>query len=115
MTTDTQTTRDYLPVEGGQLYYEVTGAGHPLVLIHAGVADLRQWDEQVAAFAPHYRVIRYDTRGFGKTRTEPVAFSNRQDLYELLTHLGVEKAYLIGNSRGGQIAFDFTLEHPEMV
>jgi 3-oxoadipate enol-lactonase len=112
---DMQTSSGFLPVEGGQLYYEVTGSGHPLVLIHAGVADLRQWDPQIPAFAARYRVIRYDTRGFGRTTTEAVSFSNRQDLYDLLTHLGVEKAYLIGNSRGGQIAIDFTLEHPEMV
>ena len=115
MTTDTQTTSGFLPVEGGELYYEVTGTGHPLVLIHAGVADLRQWDPQVPAFARHYRVIRYDTRGYGKTRTQAVSFSNRQDLYDLLKHLGVEHAYVLGNSRGGQIAIDFTVEHPEMV
>jgi pimeloyl-ACP methyl ester carboxylesterase len=74
------------------------------------------WDEQWDEFAKRYRVIRYDTRGFGKS---PVAkdhpFSNRQDLYELLKHLDVEKAYLVGLSRSGQIALDFTLEHPEMV
>jgi pimeloyl-ACP methyl ester carboxylesterase len=110
-----QVTTGFLDVPGGQLYYEVAGTGHPLVFIHAGVADNRMWDEQFVPFAERYRVIRYDTRGFGKTRTEGVEFSNRQDLYDLLTHLGVEKAYVIGLSRGGQIAVDFTVEHPEMV
>jgi pimeloyl-ACP methyl ester carboxylesterase len=110
-----QVTTGFLDVPGGQLYYEVAGTGHPLVFIHAGVADNRMWDEQFVPFAERYRVIRYDTRGFGKTRTEEVEFSNRQDLYDLLTHLGVEKAYVIGLSRGGQIAVDFTVEHPEMV
>jgi pimeloyl-ACP methyl ester carboxylesterase len=108
-------TTGYLNVPGGQLYYEVAGQGHPLVFIHAGVADNRMWDEQFTAFADRYRVIRYDTRGFGRTRTEGVEFSNRQDLYDLLKHLEVERAYVIGLSRGGQIAIDFTLEHPEMV
>jgi pimeloyl-ACP methyl ester carboxylesterase len=110
-----QVTTGFLDVPGGQLYYEVAGTGHPLVFIHAGVADNRMWDEQFVPFAERYRVIRYDTRGFGKTRTEGVEFSNRQDLYDLLTHLGVETAYVIGLSRGGQIAVDFTVEHPEMV
>ncbi len=110
-----QVTTGFLDVPGGQLYYEVAGTGHPLVFIHAGVADNRMWDEQFVPFAERYRVIRYDTRGFGKTRTEGVEFSNRQDLYDLLTHLGVEQAYVVGLSRGGQIAVDFTLEHPEMV
>ena len=107
----------YVDVEGGQIYYEVAGEGHPLVLIHAGVAHLDMWDYQWEAFTQRYRCIRYDTRGFGKSKTdsEDVSFSNRQDLYDLLKHLGVEKAYVLGVSRGGQIATDFTLEHPEMV
>lgn len=105
----------YAPVENGQLYYEVAGEGYPLVLIHAGIANSRMWDAQFEAFTQRYRVIRYDTRGFGQTRTEETSYSNRQDLYDLLNHLGVEKAYVLGLSRGGQIAIDFTLEHPEMV
>jgi pimeloyl-ACP methyl ester carboxylesterase len=115
MTESQEKEQGYLDVEGGRLYYEAAGQGHPLTLIHAGVADCTMWDEQMEPFSQRYRVIRYDTRGFGKTTTEDVAFSNRQDLYDLLKHLGVEKTYLIGISRGGQIAIDFTLEHPEMV
>lgn len=115
MTTTTETQTGFLPVEGGQLYYEVTGEGHPFVLIHAGVADHTMWDAQVPAFCKQYKVIRYDTRAFGKSRTEDVPFSNRHDLYDLLKHLNVEKAFVLGLSRGGQIAIDFTLEHPEMV
>lgn len=105
----------YVEVPGGRLYYEVEGAGPPLVLIHAGVAHLRMWDDQVAAFAPAHRVIRYDTRGFGKTTTEDVAYSNRADLRALLEHLGVQRTAVLGISRGGSIALDFTLEFPESV
>jgi 3-oxoadipate enol-lactonase len=106
----------YLEIPGAQLYYEVEeGRGPPLTLIHAGVAHLRMWDEQVAAFAPRHRVIRYDTRGFGRTRNEDVAYSNRDDLRRLLDHLGVERTYLLGTSRGGMIAIDFTLEAPDRV
>jgi pimeloyl-ACP methyl ester carboxylesterase len=105
----------YLDVNGARLYYEVTGEGHPLVFVHAGIADCRMWDEQVAFFAPHYRVLRYDTRGYGKATTQDVEYSNRRDLLALLDHLGVEKAYVVGCSRGGQIAIDFTLEFPERV
>ncbi len=115
MNENLQVTTGFLDVPGGQLYYEVAGSGHPVVLIHAGVADNRMWDEQFTAFAARYRVIRYDVRGYGKTRTEGVEFSNRQDLYDLLRHLDVDKVHVIGLSRGGQIATDFTLEHPEMV
>ena len=106
---------DYLSVSGARLYFEVAGSGHPVVLIHAGIADCRMWDEQFTVFAQRYRVIRYDTRGFGKSKTEDVEFSNRRDLLDLLEHLGVEQVYLVGASRAGGIAIDFTLEHPEKV
>ena len=90
----------YAPVENGELYYEVAGEGHPLLLIHAGVADQRMWDPQFEVFAERLRVIRYDTRGYGLSRTEPTTFSNRQDVADLLHHLGVERAHVIGVSRG---------------
>ncbi len=114
-TTASRPSTGFLAVNGGQLYYEVAGSGRAIVFVHAGIADCTMWDEQFHEFARHYRVIRYDTRGFGRTTTESVSFSNRQDLADLLHHLGVTKAVVIGLSRGGNIATDFTLEHPEMV
>jgi pimeloyl-ACP methyl ester carboxylesterase len=73
------------------------------------------WDAQFSFFSDYYQVIRYDTRGFGKTNSANVSFSNRQDLRDLLDYLKVDKAYVVGLSRGGQIATDFTLEFPERV
>ncbi|KPL91344.1 alpha/beta fold hydrolase [Herpetosiphon geysericola] len=105
----------YVAVDGGELYYEAVGSGLPLVFIHAGVADSRMWDAQVAHFSPKYRVIRYDTRGFGRSKTEAVSFSNRQDLLAVLDHCKVDRAILIGNSRGGSIAIDSTLSFPDRV
>ena len=115
MTLLSQFSSGYAPVENGELYYEVAGHGHPLLLIHAGVADRRMWDDQFAVFAEAFRVIRYDTRGYGLSRTEAASFSNRQDVADLLRHVGVERTHVIGVSRGGQIAVDFTLEYPAMV
>jgi pimeloyl-ACP methyl ester carboxylesterase len=107
-----------LDVENGTLYYEVAGDehAHPLLLVHAGIADHTMWDDQFEAYSQRYRVIRYDTRGFGKSFVEEGAsYSSRQDIRDLFDHLGVRSAYLIGVSIGGQIATDFTLEHPAMV
>src|SRR5437899_12029961 len=73
------------------------------------------WDAQFPVFAQQFRVVRYDTRGFGKSLTEDVSFSNRQDVSELLDHLGIDRTYVSGVSRGGYIAIDFTLQHPERV
>lgn len=105
----------YVQVDGGRLYYEVAGAGHPVLFVHADVADCRMWDEQFDTFARRYRVIRYDHRGFGKTTSEDVTFSHRQDIVMLLRYLGVEKTAVVGLSNGASLALDFTLEHPELV
>ena len=105
----------FVETNGTKLYYEMMGEGHPLVLIHGGYMDRRMWDDQFAVFAQHYRVIRYDVRGFGKTELPPVPYTDRQDLFHLLSFLGVEKTYLLGLSLGGEIAIDFTLDYPNMV
>jgi pimeloyl-ACP methyl ester carboxylesterase len=102
-------------VNGTQLYYETLGEGHPLVLIHGGYMDRRMWDDQFHAFAQHYRVIRYDVRGFGESELPPVPYADRQDLFDLLKYVGIEKTYLLGLSLGGVIAIDFTLDNPDMV
>ena len=102
-------------VNGTKLYYEMAGTGHPLVLIHGGGADRRVWDGNFEELAKHYRVIRYDLRGAGKSEVPQTKYSNREDLYALLRHLKVDKAYVLGLSRGGGVAFDLAVSHPEMV
>lgn len=111
----TENESGYVDVPGGKLYYEAEGDGPPITLIHAGVAHLRMWDDQVAAWRGEHRVIRYDCRGFGRTVVDDVPYSNREDLRLLLDHLDVDSTHLLGISRGSMIATDFTLERPERV
>jgi pimeloyl-ACP methyl ester carboxylesterase len=103
------------PVNETKLYYEVAGDGPVLVLLHGGAVDSRAWDDQFHVFAEHYKTVRYDLRGAGKSARPEKPFSNSEDLYALLRFLKIDRAYLMGISRGGGIAYDFTLEHPEMV
>jgi pimeloyl-ACP methyl ester carboxylesterase len=104
----------YVEVDGGRLYYEVTGAGHPLVLVHGMLFDRRLWDEQVPVFAQHFRVVRYDVRGFGKSEISKFG-SDADDINALLEHLGLERIYLVGLSMGAEAAHFFTLQHPAKV
>jgi 3-oxoadipate enol-lactonase len=106
---------DYLETHGARIAYDVHGSGEPVVLIHAGIANRRQWDGQVEALRDAYRVIRYDTRGFGETETDAVEFSNRADIAALLDHLDEGSAHVVGMSRSGSIALDFALEFPDRV
>jgi 3-oxoadipate enol-lactonase len=104
-----------IPVPGGSLYTEVEGSGPALLLMHAGVANLRMWDPHVPELARRHTVARFDARGFGRTETEDVEFSNCADAIAVLDHLDVEKAILVGASRSGAIALDTTIEFPERV
>ena len=117
MSESIQPARGFAEVNGAKLYYEVMGAGHPLVLLHEGIADSRMYDDQFNAFAQRYRVVRFDLRGFGRSDLppgdEPVALY--EDLYGLLALLGIKKTYVLGMSMGGAIALDFTLAYPVMV
>ncbi len=102
-------------VNGVRLVYDTAGTGQPLVLVHAGIADRRMWDDQFHVFAQHFHVIRYDMRGFGETPIVAGPFAHREDLYGLLQYLGIAQAHLLGCSQGGTTIIDFALEHPEMV
>jgi len=115
MTSTKQPVTGFVETNGTRLYYEMMGEGHPLVLIHGGYMDRRMWDDQFAVFAQYYRVIRYDVRGFGKTELPPVPYTDRQDLFHLLSFLGIDKTYIVALSLGGEIAIDFTLDYPNMV
>ncbi|MBI3249629.1 MAG: alpha/beta fold hydrolase [Deltaproteobacteria bacterium] len=102
-------------VNGTEVSYEIQGTGPALVLLNDGILDKRMWDDQVKAFAAHYRVIRYDFRGWGRSSPPQEPFSPVDDLHALLTFLRIEKVALIGSFVGGGVAIDFAIEHPEMV
>ncbi|MBC7723717.1 MAG: alpha/beta fold hydrolase [Burkholderiaceae bacterium] len=107
----------HLEVNGATIYYETEGhPGKPaIILIHAGIATLRMWDPLTPALADDHYVIRYDTRGSGGTTADSVDFSDRTDARDILDHLGVATATVIGCSRGGGIAIDLALESPHRI
>jgi len=106
----------FAPIGGARLYYETAGEGRPLVMIHAGVADSRQWNNEFARFADAFHVLRYDMRGYGKSEPVEGAFSHMGDLIALLDHLGInEPLMLMGCSMGGGLALNFALAQPTRV
>jgi len=107
---------DKVVVPNGELYFEKTGKwSSPLILVHAGFSDRRDWVHQINDFARKYCTIAYDQRGFGNSSIIEAAFSPADDLKAIMDHLKIEKAILVGHSLGGTIALDFALQYPDNV
>ncbi|WP_062383711.1 3-oxoadipate enol-lactonase [Pseudomonas abietaniphila] len=98
----------FVQLEDGEMYYEVEGpAGAPvLVLSNSLGTDLHMWDAQIDAFKKSFRVVRYDTRGHGRSLVTQGPYTIERlgrDVLALLDALKVERAHLCGLSMGGLI------------
>jgi 3-oxoadipate enol-lactonase len=102
----------FVELEGARFWYELTGKGETLVLLHGFSFDSTLWDDQIDAFAVKHRVLRYDLRGFGKTTSADVTYAHASDLKALLDFLNIESVYLLGLSLGGGAAINFALSYP---
>lgn len=105
----------FVSIGDARLYVEECGIGLPLVLIHAGIADLRMWDPQVDRFSTSHRVVRYDMRSFGRTESGSGAFHDWEDLARVFEKRHIGPAVLIGASMGARVAVEFALGRPELV
>jgi aminoacrylate hydrolase len=96
----------FAPILDGELYYDVSGEGPPLVFA-AGLGGLGSfWQPHVEAFASRFTVITYDHRGSGRSTKSPAPYTIEgmgQDVLALLDHLNVESVQLVGHSTGGVI------------
>src|SRR3989304_2780387 len=104
--------KGYAPIVNGKLYYEISGSGFPLLLIHGFSYDTRVWRKQVEDFSPYYQVVAYDLRGFGKSSLPRGEYSHAEDLKNLLDYLKIRQAHLVAHSLGGDVALDFVVEFP---
>jgi 3-oxoadipate enol-lactonase len=105
-----------IPVDGGEVWADDTeGDGTPLVLIHPGWGDSAIWEPLLATLGAGYRVIRYDSRGFGRSPAPAAPYTQLGDLTAVLDSLGVARAVLVGHSGGGGPAIGLALAQPERV
>lgn len=103
-------------INNALIYYEIAGEGDPFLMIHAGVADSRQWNNEFAHYATRLRVLRYDMRGYGKSEPVDGEFSHLQDLTALLDHLQIDQPLIaMGCSMGGGLAMNLALTRPSKV
>jgi pimeloyl-ACP methyl ester carboxylesterase len=107
-------------VNGVQLYWEETGRGSPVIMVHEFAGDGRSWEPQVRCLSRSYRVITYNHRGYPPSSVPQEAGEYSQDilvgdLAELLRHLQLGAVFLCGCSMGANIARDFAIAYPYSV
>jgi len=103
--------------DGVTLYYEETGSGSPVVLVHEYADDLRGWEPQLRHLGRRHRAIAYNARGYPPSDVPPDPSSYSQaraadDIAAVLDHLGLEKAHVVGLSMGGFATLHFGFRHP---
>jgi len=107
----------YADLSQARLYYVIDGPADAPVLVLSNslgtCADM--WAQQIPELSRHFRVLRYDTRGHGKSSVPEGEYSFAQlggDVIELLDHLGIARAHFCGLSMGGPTGLWLALEHP---
>lgn len=97
------------------LHHDESGAGEPVVLAHAIGMDHRMWDDLASRLSATHRVIRFDSRGHGRSPAPPGPYSLEamaEDALALLDRLAVAKAHWVGLSMGAMVGMAFALQHP---
>jgi pimeloyl-ACP methyl ester carboxylesterase len=108
----------YVRSNGLDYYYEITGDGEPLLLLHGGLGSTGMFDPIMPAFTGHRKVIAIDLQGHGRTALGKRKFSlidMGDDVAAVLRELGVKQADVLGYSFGGGVAFRLAAQHPHMV
>ncbi|HEY4036331.1 MAG TPA: alpha/beta hydrolase [Ktedonobacteraceae bacterium] len=108
----------YAAVNGIELYYELHGTGKPLIMLHGGFGTFEMFTALSPTLAANHQVIGVDLYGHGRTALtdRPIRFEDMaDDIAGLISHLGLEKADLLGFSLGGAVALQTAIRHPERV
>lgn len=109
----------FIDVAGMRVHLRDEGLGYPVLLLHGMFASLHCWDGWADTLKADYRVIRVDLPGFGLTGPRPGGdyrpVRDTEFIAALVDTLGLERFVIVGNSFGGQVAWHFTLAHPERV
>jgi pimeloyl-ACP methyl ester carboxylesterase len=104
--------------DGVRLYFEETGSGRPVILVHEFAGDLRSYEPQVRHFGKRYRTIAFNARGFPPSDVPEHVSSYSQaraadDILAVLDQIGERQAHIVGLSMGGFATLHFGLRHPQ--
>jgi pimeloyl-ACP methyl ester carboxylesterase len=105
-------------VNGIEMYYETSGEGDPLILLHGFNGSGQAWAGVIPEFAKHYRVIVPDLRGHGRSTNPSNRFTHRQsalDVLALMDALEVKQFKAMGISTGGMTLIHMATQQPSRV
>jgi pimeloyl-ACP methyl ester carboxylesterase len=107
----------YIDLPGVRLWTVDSGAGAPIVLLHANTGTSLSWENQIRAFScAGYRAIAFDRRGWGKSTADPVTGPQpgtiAGDLEALAGHLALDSFHLVGIAGGAFAALDYAVWQP---
>jgi pimeloyl-ACP methyl ester carboxylesterase len=100
-----------------QLHYEECGSGTPVIFVHEFAGDHRAWEPQMRHFGQRYRAITFAARGYPPSDVpDDVAQYSQEraadDIAEVLDHLQIDEAHIVGLSMGGFATLHFGFRHP---
>ncbi len=96
--------------DGARIYYEDRGKGQPIVLVHGWMCSCKLWKKNVPELANEFRVVSLDLRGHGNSSKVLTGHTIRQyaaDVRELIEHLELQNAVLVGWSLGGPVVISY--------
>jgi pimeloyl-ACP methyl ester carboxylesterase len=109
---------DYVDINGMKMYYEVTGSGDPLVVLHGAYMNIATMGEIIPRLAQTHTVYALEFQGHGRTNDidRPVTYPNlSDDVAAFMDAVGLERADILGYSMGAAAGLKLAIDHPEMV
>lgn len=114
----TQPAGERVEVDGMQMYYEVSGVGDPLIVLHGAYMNIQTMGDIIPRLAETHRVYALEFQGHGRTNDidRPITYQNlADDVVEFMDAVGIEKADVFGYSMGGTAGLQLAIRHPERV
>jgi pimeloyl-ACP methyl ester carboxylesterase len=108
---------DQIEVEGLRIAYRRAGEGPPLVLLHGGPLDSREWRRQLEELSDEFTVVAWDAPGCGQSSDPPETFRSPQYadcLAAFIDAVGLERPHVAGLSFGAVLALELYRRHPEI-
>jgi aminoacrylate hydrolase len=108
----------FAPVPGGELYFETSGSGPPLLMVSGLNGTARFWSQQVPRLAERFTVIVHDHRGVDRSSRDAIVYSIEQmagDTLALMDYLDIDSAAMVGQSTGGAIGQHLAATRPDRI